>query len=33
LVVESGHHVQDTAPAILEIRRILLLHSAAHTDG
>jgi pimeloyl-ACP methyl ester carboxylesterase len=32
LVVESSHHVQDTAPAILEIRRILLLHSAAHTD-
>jgi len=32
LVVESGHHVQDTASAILEIRRILLLHVAAHPE-
>ena len=33
LIVESGHHVQDTVPAILEIRRILLLHAAAHPDS
>jgi pimeloyl-ACP methyl ester carboxylesterase len=30
LVVESGHRVQLTAPAILELRRIMLEHSAAN---
>ena len=30
LVVESGHRVQLKAPAILELRRILLLHAAAN---
>ena len=34
LVVESGHRVQDTAQAILEVRRILLQHAAVHPgDG
>jgi pimeloyl-ACP methyl ester carboxylesterase len=32
LIVDSGHRVQDTTPAILEIRRILLLHAAAHPE-
>ena len=32
LVIQSGHHVQETNAAILEIRRILLLHSAAHPE-